>query len=85
MQIEMTPAKAYDIASNWGSYMTAGDPGACFYGFRFGDGRPVSEAHRVDCLTYARTLLNRGVDEADEPELRALIEFHANCDLNPCD
>jgi hypothetical protein len=44
--------QAYGIAAQWGSFMSVGDPGACFYGFRFNDGRPQSEAHRARCLAY---------------------------------
>lgn len=52
----LTKAKAYTIASEWGSYLHSSDPGACFYGFRAGDGRPVSEEHRAQCLAYLDTL-----------------------------
>lgn len=48
----LTPAAAYAIASQWGSYRTAGDPGACFYSFRKDDGRPVNEWHREQCISY---------------------------------
>jgi hypothetical protein len=48
----LTPAAAYAIASQWGSYQHAGDPGASFYAFRKDDGRPVSEEHRAQCLRY---------------------------------
>lgn len=44
--------QAYSIASQWGSYMSDGDPGSCFYAFHFEDGRPVNEEHRARCLTY---------------------------------
>ena len=43
---------AYSIASQWGSFISTGDPGACFYGFHTGDARPQSEAHREQCLAY---------------------------------
>lgn len=52
----LTKAKAFAIASEWGSYLHSSDPGACFYGFRAGDGRPVSEEHRAQCLAYLDTL-----------------------------
>jgi len=52
----LTPAAAYSIASDWGSYLNSSDPGACLYGFRAGDGRPVSEQHRAQCLAYLDTL-----------------------------
>lgn len=48
----LASSAAYSIASQWGSFITAGDPGACFYGFQFGDARPQSEKHRDQCITY---------------------------------
>ncbi|MCP1539970.1 hypothetical protein [Methylorubrum extorquens] len=48
----LAPSAAYNIASQWGSFMSAGDPGACFYSFHQGDGRPVDETHRAACLGY---------------------------------
>ena len=77
----MTPAKAYDVASNWGSFVHNGDEGRCFYGFHFQDGRPVSEAHRKACLDYLDTdllpmlrgqrdaLRKRAGDEGFTPEI----------------
>lgn len=52
----LTKEQAYDIASQYGSLIRAGDPGACFYRFRFNDGRPATEAHREECLAYAESL-----------------------------
>ena len=78
----LTPAKAYDIASQWVSYRHAGDPGACFYGFYFRDGRPVSDPHRTRCLKYTAALL--GVEHGrpitlrrkrDIDQLRKLYQF----------
>lgn len=51
--------KAYQIASQWGSYMESGDPGACFYGFPVNDGRPQDQEHRHACLNYIENLLNK--------------------------
>lgn len=77
----MTPAKAYDVASQWGSFMSTGDPGGCLYGFHLGDGRPVNEAHRKACLDYLDTdllpmlrgqrdaLRKRAGDEGFTPEI----------------
>lgn len=48
----LTPRQAFDVAASWGSYMHAGDPGACFYGFHLNDARPQSERHRAQCLAY---------------------------------
>ncbi|MBP2498365.1 hypothetical protein ABID82_005051 [Methylobacterium sp. PvP062] len=48
----LAPSAAYAIASQWGSYIHSADPGACFYAFHAGDGRPVSEEHRTQCLAH---------------------------------
>jgi hypothetical protein len=53
----MTPHQAYVIASQWGSYINTGDPGACFYGFKFNDGRPKDELNRGLCLAYTQSLI----------------------------
>ena len=47
----MTPKQAWIYAATWGSFMRAGDPGACMYGF---DERclPQSEEHRASVLAY---------------------------------
>lgn len=50
----LTPRQAYRIASQWGSYMHAGDPGACFCAFHLDDARPVSERHRKACLSWIK-------------------------------
>lgn len=80
----MSPSRAYIIASQWGSYMHAGDPGACFYGFRFNDGRPQSEAHRRACIAYAERCeliaLSQG-DKRDASELRRLRRFFETTEL----
>ena len=54
----ISPATAYTIASQWGSFVRTGDPGAIFYTFPPGDARPVDEAHRADCIVYARRCLS---------------------------
>lgn len=53
----MTPKRAYEIASQWGSYMTGGDPGAVFYSFPINDGRPQNEDHRKQLIAYANDCL----------------------------
>lgn len=53
----LTPSHAYDIASQWGSYMRAGDPGAVFYSFPTADARPQNEDHRAALLAYTDSLL----------------------------
>lgn len=50
--LALTPSAAYAIASQWGSYVRAGDPGACFYAFRKDDARPVNKWHRAQCVRY---------------------------------
>ncbi len=55
----MTPARAYEIASPWGSYIHATDPGACLYGFRFNDGRPANERHRRACIAYVKDMATK--------------------------
>lgn len=72
----INPKRAYAIASQWGSYLSVGDVGACFYGFHFDDGRPVSEAHRKACESYtARLLLNPDLGPRGRAELRSLARF----------
>jgi hypothetical protein len=78
----LTPKQAYDLASQWGSYMRAGDPGACFYGFHVDDGRPVREAHRRQCLAYGLQLMQT-CRPHEFAELRRLREFFATTELRP--
>ena len=77
----LTPAQAYDIASDWGSFIRSGDPGAVFYTFRFGDARPDSESHRRQCLAYLADLLGRGLSDDARRELRALRAFFKSTGL----
>lgn len=77
----LTPAQAYDVASSWGSFIRAGDPGAVFYTFRPGDARPDSERHRRQCLDYLADLLGRGLSDAARRELRALRAFFKSTGL----
>lgn len=82
-QTLLTPAAAYGIASQWGSLISAGDPGAVFYAFRLNDGRPNDDAHRAACIAYAKDCLADVIatptnydDPAEcEAELAALIDF----------
>lgn len=75
----ITKERAYGIASQWGSLISAGDPGACLYAFHFNDGRPVSDTHRLACLKYLRQ--QRPETRKDEIELQKLIRFLADCPL----
>jgi len=55
----ITVSQAYSIASQWGSYNNSYDPGRCFYCFEIGDGRPVDETHRRDCLQHIAFCMSR--------------------------
>lgn len=78
----ITPAEAFDIASQWGSYISAGDPGAVFYSFPLNDARPQDDDHRAACLAYTDELLD-GLDPEDadyvedKASLTVLREFFA--------
>ena len=48
----MTSKEACAYAAQWGSYIRAGDPGACMYGFSPEDCRLQSEEHRRSCLDW---------------------------------
>ena len=63
----ISPADAYCIASQWGSYMTASDPGAVFYTFPVADARPQDEEHRADLLAYAGKCLLVAEERAAHP------------------
>lgn len=77
----ISPAGAFLIASQWGSYMRNGDPGAVFYSFKLNDARPIDEDHRVACIAYTDDCLSKvdptGSDEdvADHAALSALRDF----------
>lgn len=77
----LTPAAAYRIASDWGSYLHNSDPGACFYAFHKDDGRPVSEEHRAQCLRYASDLFGRVETKAAKRELAALERWFSSAPL----
>lgn len=73
------------MAAQWGSFMRAGDPGACMYGFK-DDGKVQNEAHRKACLDYIDTECRPAADlnvaagegKNDHAELVALREWIAN-------
>jgi hypothetical protein len=50
----MSPREAYELASQWGSYMRDGDPGAVFYSFSALDATPQGSEHRAQLLTYTK-------------------------------
>jgi hypothetical protein len=77
----ITKERAFALASQWGSFINAGDPGSCMYAFHFNDGRPVDEAHRAECLKWLRS--RRGDTIQDQAELQMLICFMSNTELRP--
>ncbi len=83
----MSKSEAYQYAASWGSYMTAGDPGAIMYGFdeTF---TMQSEQHRADVLAYieeCRKTVTEHPDWYDSDELEKMDEFVAACKAAPCD
>lgn len=53
--------EAWLLAAAWGSYVHAGDPGACLYGFRAGGSPPQGPGHRDACLAHVNGVLLPGV------------------------
>lgn len=85
--MKLGPKEAWLYAAQWGSAMTAGDPGALMYGFdeRF---EVQSEQHRADCLEYVAEC--RGFVVADpanyEPdELEQLDALTKALRIAPCE
>lgn len=70
----ITPERAYEIASQWGSYISAGDNGVPFVSFPRGDGTPVSPGHQEACINYTIHLL-ANAQEVDRSDLIALLYF----------
>ena len=50
----ISPARAYTIASSWGSLVRSGDPGAIFYSFSSDDAIPENEDHRARLIAYTK-------------------------------
>ncbi len=86
--------RAYVIASDYGSFLHNADRGACFYAFRFNDGRPDSEQHRAKCIAYTRHLIAHASRKgsgwqrhqarmADILDLRWLLAWFHRCELYP--
>ena len=76
----LTPSQAYAIASQWGSYMHNGDPGAVFYSFSDGRALVEDEDHRADLISHTRECiahLDDAVepDPSDLPDLMALLAY----------
>lgn len=51
----MTSKQAYTIASQWGSYMRDGDPGAVFYTFPGNAAHVQDAAHRLALIEYTKS------------------------------
>ncbi|QPC87128.1 hypothetical protein GA830_10520 [Mesorhizobium sp. NBSH29] len=88
----ISPAAAYAIASQWGSYMHATDPGFVFYTFPPNDARPIGADHRRQCLQHTADCLSIASQQAtqaginadndeDVTELRLLRRFFTETDL----
>jgi hypothetical protein len=72
----MSPREAYELASQWGSYMRDGDPGAVFYSFSASDATPNGPEHRAQLLTYTESLLALpDLDADDRADLEKLKLF----------
>lgn len=88
----LTPEQAWLRAAEWGSFMHAGDPGACMYGFDE-RGCVQNEAHRQACLAYIDTECREAADvniRAREPgaenqhrELDELRAYLATAPVTP--
>lgn len=78
----MSKMEYYEVAgfaATWGSFMTAGDPGACMYGFD-DTGRPQNEAHRADCIREMEKNRLRVIerpDDFDDDEIEKIDSFLA--------
>lgn len=75
----LSPREAYNIASQWGSYMRSGDPGAVFYSFSGADATPHGPEHRKQLLAYTEDCLNTvranpNYSDAERPQLVAELE-----------
>lgn len=87
----MTPEQAWVIAAQWGSYISAGDPGACMYGFN-AKGVVQSELHRQQCLDWidnhcrnaADINIAAGDSDNDHAELDALRAYLVAAPVGAC-
>jgi hypothetical protein len=80
----ISSARAYTIASSWGSLVRSGDPGAVFYSFPYDDATPQSEDHRERLIAYTKHCqktasqsenFNLKEQRANSRELKALLSF----------
>ncbi|TIS37524.1 hypothetical protein [Mesorhizobium sp.] len=79
----ITKERAFALASQWASFMHTTDPGQCLYAFYSNDGRPLSEAHRLECLRWLISKQMTTRTERQYDELMKLIRFMANTPLRP--
>lgn len=77
----ITPREALEIASQWGSLIRAGDPGAVFYTFG-DDATPQGPRHRAQLIAYTKDCIEKLAlpcydDEREElkAELESLLAF----------
>ena len=75
----LTASGAYQVISQWGSYIHGSDPGQCFYGFHPNDGRPVHEGHRLQCLAYLDGRLLPVAAGRDLVTLQSLRAWFTTC------
>ena len=69
-------SRAFEIASQWGSHVSAGDVGTCFTSLWLGDATPQTEGHREACIQYTLYLLtNAKLEPEDRSDLIALLYF----------
>jgi hypothetical protein len=62
----MTPHEFWLAAAECGSYITAGDPGACMYGFDE-RGCVQSEEHRQQCFDWIENDCRKAADANEDP------------------
>jgi len=82
----LTAAQAYRVAVRWKFHTRSGKFYGHFYGFHPNDGRPVSEEHRRQCLTYldiacipaANFDIDRGIDCNHQLGIRQIGGFPWN-------
>lgn len=69
----LTPQDARDLAAQWGSLITAGDPGAVFYSLNGSADQILNEEHRQQLIKYTEECLV-GAKGQDKHELGTLLQ-----------
>jgi hypothetical protein len=64
---------AWGYAAQWGSYMTAGDPGACMYGFNE-HFRVQNEEHRQRSIKWMQDARQQVETRMDHPDWDGVYE-----------